>query len=72
MMIDEKFILKSKTVWGIIITVLPQLALLFGVDFTADDAKELNDLALELVSVGGLILTAVGRFTAKNGLTFKV
>lgn len=68
---DNKFFAKSKTIWGLIIAALPQLALLFGFDFSDQDASELNDLVLQLVSVAGLIWAAIGRFKAKNNLTLK-
>jgi hypothetical protein len=53
----NKFILKSKTIWGIIIAVAP-------VVFPAVSAIELNNLATAAVSLVGAALAVYGRFKA--------
>lgn len=66
-----KFFLKSKTVWGVIMLVAPQIlpiAALFGLPFGGDDVTLLGtfgDAALETVGAG---LAIYGRFKA-GGVT---
>ena len=65
---SDKFILKSKTIWGLLIASAPQLALLLGYDFTPADASELNTRVESLVTSSGLLLAFFGRIRAKQGL----
>jgi hypothetical protein len=68
-----KFFLKSKTIWGVIMMVAPQvlpIATLFGLPVGGDDVTLLGnfgDSALETVGAG---LAIYGRFKA-GGITVK-
>ena len=74
---DGKWWLRSKTVWGTLITaaaaVLPALAPIFGVTLPADVIQTFGDQALTAVqAVAGLIgtiLAIYGRLTASSTLT---
>jgi hypothetical protein len=68
-----KFFLKSKTIWGVIMIVAPQIlpiAALFGLPVGGDDVTLLGnfgDAALETVGAG---LAIYGRFQA-GGISVK-
>ena len=70
-MIDEKFILKSKTVWGVLIMAAPQLAPLVGIQFALGDAQELNETVTGIATGVGALLALYGRVKAKQTLTFR-
>jgi uncharacterized membrane protein len=61
---NSKNVVLSKTVWGGIIALLPQVLQMFGID--APDG-----IAEQLMGVIGFILVIWGRFTAKTSLTVK-
>lgn len=70
-MIDQKFFLKSKTVWGILIMAAPQVASLAGVDFSVGDANELDAHVQTIATAVGGLLAFTGRKTASAGITFR-
>jgi len=63
---DNKFILKSKTILGAILTfaiaILPQ----FGVSFTGEDAALISAGIDQLAILATTALTVYGRFAAKT------
>lgn len=63
---DNKFILKSKTILGAILTfaiaTLPQ----FGVSFTGEDAALISTGIDQLAILATTALTVYGRFVAKT------
>ena len=60
----DKFFLKSKTIIGVIMSVLPALAVAFGFTFSADDAAMVNSTVDALIQAGGALLAVYGRFKA--------
>jgi len=67
-MLGEKFFLKSKTIIGILIAAVMQLAPFIGISFGEDDAAVVNNVVDIIITFFGLTLGAVGRFTAKQDL----
>lgn len=67
---QEKFILKSKTIIGGLITVLSGVALIWGVDVSPTELAEVGskttESVLALASVFGGLLSIYGRFAAKS------
>jgi hypothetical protein len=59
----NKFFLKSKTIWGVIVAVTPILV-------PALSVVELNNLAQAFMSLAGAALAVYGRIKAKDGLSF--
>lgn len=68
-MSGNKFFMKSMTIWGILIMAAPQIALLFGFDFTAADAAEADGHVQTIITAVGGLLAAIGRIRAKQGLS---
>lgn len=71
-----KFILKSKTILGIVIAAVPAVLGLFGVDATQADVKTITDSVFGIIeqfngiiTLGGLALAAYGRIKATTSLT---
>ena len=71
-----KFILKSRTILGIVIAAVPTILGLFGVDASQEDVKTLTDSVFaviesfsEIITLGGLALAAYGRIRATKTLT---
>lgn len=64
-----KFFLKSKTIIGIIVSILPALLPQFGVHFTADDGALINHVADLTVQLAGAVLAGYGRVVAKDSLS---
>lgn len=67
-----KFIAKSKTVWGTIISLLPTLLPLFGVNFGVDETQLISNIYDALVTATGGLIALWGRFTADTKLTFNL
>lgn len=59
-----KFFLKSKTIIGIIVSMLPVLLPEFGVSFSTDDAALINKNVDLIVQAIGASLATYGRFAA--------
>lgn len=78
-MMEEKWLLKSKTIWGAIIGFLPSVFTLFGVDFDPSVAGSAQAAGESLISslfgvfndfneVVGAVLVVWGRLAAKTNL----
>ena len=65
-----KFFLKSKTVIGAIIAVLPTLGPLLG--FGIDDQVLVNEAWDALQTIAGAVLSVYGRFKAEDKLSFNI
>lgn len=67
----EKFFLKSKTILGVIVTMLPTLLPALGISFSVEDAQLISNTGDALIQAGGAMLAVYGRFVAKHdiGLT---
>ena len=69
----EKWIAKSMTFWGLIISIAPSAATLMGWDFSPEDAEALDlagrSLGQALIEFAGLVIALVGRFRAQSKVT---
>lgn len=68
---DNKWFLKSKTLWGVIIMALPGLLQVFGVSLTADEHAALGQMGDKVLEALGAALAIYGRFVAGGSLTLK-
>jgi hypothetical protein len=66
----DKFFLKSKTIIGIVVSILPALAIQFGLSFSVDDAAMINTTVDQLIQAAGALIAVWGRFDA-GGITVK-
>jgi len=64
-----KWFLKSKTVLGVILSVLPTLLPLFGVSFSVEDGQLLTASSDSLIQFAGAMLALYGRFKASDVVT---
>ena len=64
-----KWFLKSKTIWGVIISIIPTLLPAFGVSFSADDVALVSSFGDTVMQTVGAILAIYGRVKAKDTLT---
>lgn len=64
-----KSFFRSKTIYGAVIAVLPQVVGLLGVDFSASDANEFAKYIEAIVTGFGGLLAIYGRVTAKERLS---
>lgn len=62
----DKFILKSKTIIGALIAMLPQLGILFGFTFTEDDAAFITQQFDAILTAAGGIYAIYGRIKAEG------
>jgi uncharacterized membrane protein (DUF441 family) len=67
-----KFLLKSKTIVGIIVGILPALLPAIGITFSVDDGVLINNVADLVVQLAAACLAVYGRFTATDKLTVRV
>ena len=60
----DKFFLKSKTILGLILSVLPALLPALGISFGADDVALVNSTVDALIQGIGALVAVYGRFAA--------
>lgn len=65
----DKGWLQSKTIWGVVVMLLPQVLALFGIKISGDDAATLTTLLSTVATAIGGLLAIWGRATAKGGLS---
>jgi len=65
---DTKNFLTSKTIWGLAITLLFAVLDTMGISIGITE-PEAVDLVNKIGEVVGLVIAAIGRFTAKKSLT---
>ncbi|MGB1215052.1 MAG: hypothetical protein ACPG4X_16920 [Pikeienuella sp.] len=63
-----KSALKSMTLWGALIMLLPQVAPLIGYTVTEDDAKALVSAVEAIVTAVGGVMVIVGRIRATKAI----
>jgi uncharacterized membrane protein (DUF441 family) len=66
----DKFFLKSKTIIGIIVSILPALLPQVGVSFSEADGQLINTTVDQVIQGIGAVLAFYGRFAA-GGVTVK-
>jgi len=66
---DSKFILQSRTIWGVIIMALPAVLPLFGIEFGAEAVGESNIAFNSLIEFVGAVLAVYGRFKAETSIS---
>ena len=64
----QKFFLKSKTIWGVIVMAMPALLPVFGVTLGADDTALITQAGDQVMAAIGAVLAVYGRFQA-GGVT---
>lgn len=64
----NKYVLKSKTVVGILVIIAPTLATLFGFTLTADNSAMISNSADSIIQLLGAALGIYGRVKAKGGI----
>ena len=67
----DKFFLKSKTIIGILLTLIVSLAPAIGLTFGTDDAHLISELWDKIAIVASAGMAVIGRFTAKSSLKVK-
>ncbi len=66
---ETKWFLKSKTVIGLLITILPTVAALIGWNLSADDTAFINSEVDKVITGVGAVLSLVGRFKSNSTVT---
>ena len=67
-MLNDKFVLKSKTVIGALLTFLLVVLPNFGVNFTADDSALISELVDQALITITTAFTIYGRFVADGSI----
>jgi len=62
----NKFILKSKTIQGALIVLLPSLAVLFGFTFTEDDSALVTTTTDAMIQLLGGLYAIYGRLVTEG------
>lgn len=62
----NKFILKSKTILGAIVTLAPTIATLCGYTLTEDDSAMISQTADSVIQLLGFTLVVYGRIKAEG------
>ncbi len=65
----DKNFLSSKTIQGILITVLPIILPLIGISFSADDGAVLSQNIDAIISAVGAIWATYGRIVASGSIS---
>ena len=70
---EAKFLLKSKTIWGILLMVIPAVCPLLGIEPPSSaDLQQFGDnlftTANGIIQIIGALLAVYGRLTAKHQL----
>lgn len=60
----NKFFLKSKTIIGAIVSILPVLLPQIGISFSPEDGAMINDTVDKIIHAAGAVLAIYGRFDA--------
>lgn len=66
---DTKNFLKSKTLIGVVMSVLPALLPAVGISFGPDDMSLVSDSIDKIIQAVGAVMAIYGRFVAKKSLT---
>jgi len=67
----DKFFLKSKTIWGVIVMALPALLPVLGISLGADDTALITATGDQVMTAIGGLIAVYGRFKA-GGVTVGV
>ena len=66
-----KNIVKSRTIWGVIIAALPTILPIFGVDLTKSDYELIATMGNQFITLTGSALAIYGRYIAKQRLRIR-
>jgi hypothetical protein len=70
---QPKWIAKSMTLWGAVITAVPVIAPLIGVDISPDDVATIGDSGVSIINAGfgivGAVMVIYGRLRATTKAT---
>ena len=64
----EKNFLQSKTLWGIIMSAVPLVSQVTGVEISDTETQSIAGAIPEIIGAVGVLLAIIGRFTAKTNL----
>ena len=62
----NKYFLKSKTILGVILSVLPALLPALGISFSAEDNLLISNAVDAIIQSAGALLAVYGRFVVKD------
>lgn len=68
-MAADKFFLKSKTIIGVIVSILPALLPELGISFSVEDGQLINNSVDAVIQGIGAVLAVYGRFVAADGVS---
>ena len=60
----EKFFLKSKTIWGVVVMAMPALLPVFGVTLGATETALITETGDKVMTAIGALIAVYGRFKA--------
>lgn len=66
----NKFFLKSKTIIGLIVALIPQVAIITGFTLTPDDSAMITQASDTIIQLIGFSLSVYGRVVAKDKIVF--
>lgn len=66
---DPKWFIKSKTLLGVVLSILPALLPAIGVSFSVDDSQLVSGSVDGILQGIGALLAIYGRFVAKSPVT---
>ena len=66
---DSKPIWKSRTLWGLLVTLTASGLQAAGYNFGAEDQAAAVDMVMKLIEFGGIAYAAYGRVRASKELT---
>ncbi len=66
---EPKWFLKSKTIWGVVISILPALLPVLGLSFSADDTVLISNSGDAIIQAIGAVIAIYGRFVATGPAT---
>ncbi len=66
---QPKWFIASKTLLGVVATILPTLLPLFGIGLDPNDGVLFTDLADKIIMFAGAALAVYGRFVASGSLS---
>lgn len=67
---QDKFVLQSKTVVGLLISIFPIILPLFGISFSEDDAQFVSQSADSAITLIGSAVALYGRVKAESKVRF--
>lgn len=71
---QSKWIGRSLTIWGAVVTAFSAFAPLLGIDITPEEISSVSDAGADVINALGIavgtVMTVIGRHRAKSPVTF--